>query len=123
MLTLAELIENLFEEHRRPDGRLYTNEEICLWIRENVSGAHLSPGYLAKLRSGQASNPSRDTLIALCLAFKVSADYFFPELRSLSQHNTSPEQQMRLALREQGLDEEAERSFMDLFKIWKRRKQ
>ncbi len=123
MLTLAQLIENLFDSRRKPNGERYTNEEICAWIRANVPDAHLSVGYLAKLRTGQSANPSRDVLIALCLAFQVSADYFFPELRDIAPAQASPEEQMRLALRAQGLDEEAEASLIQLFNILKKRKE
>ena len=121
MLTLADLIENLFETHRKPDGERYSNEEICEWIRENVPNAHLSVGYLGKLRSGQSANPSRDVLIALCLAFQVSAQYFFPELEQLSPHQSSPDEQMRLAMRAQGVDRDVQDSIMRIIRAFKQR--
>lgn len=75
MSTFAELVEDLFRTHRRPDGREYTNREVSLAL-----GGQVEPSHLSKLRNGRIVNPGRDTLLLLCQFFNVPPSYFFPEL-------------------------------------------
>jgi transcriptional regulator with XRE-family HTH domain len=76
MKTVAELIDDLFRTHRKPNGREYSHVEVCAAL----NGA-IEPSHLGKLRNGTIKNPKRDTLMALCRFFKVQPSYFFPELQ------------------------------------------
>jgi transcriptional regulator with XRE-family HTH domain len=82
---IADLVNKLFETHRRQDGREYTNIEVARTIGK------IDASYLTKLRSGRVNNPTRDTLLALCQFFKVEPSYFFPELNLAP----SPPQQLQ----------------------------
>src|SRR5436853_7457562 len=75
MTTMADLIDDLFRSHRKPNGREYSHVEVC-----QALGGAIEPSHLGKLRNGTIQNPKRDTLIALCRFFQVSPTYFFPEL-------------------------------------------
>lgn len=101
MSTVAELVEDLFRTHCRPDGREYTNREVSLALDGQVEPSHLS-----KLRNGRITNPGRDTLLLLCRFFNVSPSYFFPEL-DMSQINEASEhpqaEALHVALRSSGL--------------------
>jgi transcriptional regulator with XRE-family HTH domain len=77
--TMADLINHLFDKHRRIDGREYTNSEVC-----RVLGGQLDPSYLGRLRKpGGNDNPTKKTLLLLCQFFKVKPTYFFPELEGI----------------------------------------
>lgn len=78
-MTTGNLIDNLFRNHRKPNGREYSHVEVC----QALSGA-IEPSHLGKLRNGTIQNPKRDTLLALCQFFQVSPTYFFPELHGLN---------------------------------------
>jgi transcriptional regulator with XRE-family HTH domain len=82
MPTLADLIDDLFRSHRKPNGREYSHVEVCLAL-----GGVIEPSHLGKLRNGTIQNPKRDTLLALCRFFQVSPTYFFPELHGLDASN------------------------------------
>ncbi|WP_054536939.1 helix-turn-helix domain-containing protein [Herpetosiphon geysericola] len=73
--NIADLINGLFRSYPRPDGREYTNKEVCEALQQSLQESHLS-----RLRKGKIPNPSRETILALCQFFKVPASYFFPEL-------------------------------------------
>ncbi|MBM7846671.1 helix-turn-helix domain-containing protein [Herpetosiphon giganteus] len=77
MGTVAELIDNLFRTHRKPNGREYTHKEVCEAI------GTLSPSHLSKLRNGTITNPGRDVLLSLCQFFRVPSSFFFPELEAM----------------------------------------
>ncbi len=79
--SCTELLDTLFRERRRPDGREYSYAEVSRIIKERYNG-YLAPSYLGKLRNGQAGNPSRDVIIMLCRFFGINPTYFFPELPS-----------------------------------------
>src|SRR5436853_6556069 len=76
--TMADLIDDLFRSHRKPNGREYSHVEACQALDRMIE-----PSHLGKLRNGTIQNPKRDTLIALCRFFQVSPTYFFPELDGL----------------------------------------
>ena len=82
MHTMADLIDDLFRSHRKPNGREYSHVEVC----QALDGV-IEPSHLGKLRNGTIQNPKRDTLIALCRFFQVSPTYFFPELHGLGASN------------------------------------
>src|SRR5512145_3261988 len=94
MKTVAELVDDLFRSHRKPNGREYSYTEVA----EYLNGV-LDPSHLSKLRYGQIKNPSRETLLALCRFFKVPASYFFPELELPEQPIEIPEDPISIALR------------------------
>src|SRR5512145_1629329 len=74
--TIAELVNRLFQEHRRTDGQEFTNQEVAHELS-------IHPSYIGKIRAGKVPNPGRDTLKQLCLFFQVPSSYFFPELDTL----------------------------------------
>lgn len=98
-IAVADLINQLFDRHRRADGKEYTNHEIS-----KATAGKLSPTYLAKLRSGEIPNPGRYRLMLLCKFFHVPASYFFPELDAFEpEDEVSPEDQLRAAFRTMGV--------------------
>lgn len=101
MPTVAELVEDLFQTHRRPDGREYTNREVSLAL-----GGQVEPSHLSKLRNGKITNPGRETLLLLCRFFNTPPSYFFPELDmpQTSQEVGNPQgESLHVALRSAGL--------------------
>jgi len=73
--TVAQLLNDLFRNHLKPDGQEYTNTDVSLALNNEISVSALS-----KLRRGEIPNPSRNVLLLLCQFFGVPASYFFPEL-------------------------------------------
>jgi ESX-1-secreted protein regulator len=70
-VTLAEKLQKLFEEVRKPDGKRYTQAEV-------VAGTQgvLTRVYLWKLRTGRATHPGFHVIQALADFFGVEVDYF-----------------------------------------------
>ena len=75
MPTIAQLIDRLFRARRHRSGREYSYREVSLAMPGRIS--HTT---LYSLRTGQNMNPTRETLLGLCVFFRVSPTYFFPEL-------------------------------------------
>lgn len=75
MPTIAELVDKLFKLRRHKSGREYSYREVSLAMPGSVS--HTT---LYSLRVGQNANPTRETLLGLCIFFRVPPAYFFPEL-------------------------------------------
>jgi transcriptional regulator with XRE-family HTH domain len=73
--TLAELLNHLFEVRRHPSGRQYSIREVAAAARG------VGRETIHSIRNGSNQNPTRATLLALCLFFEAPASYFFPELR------------------------------------------
>lgn len=73
--TIAELVNQLFDQRRHPSGREYSNREVGLALQRKNPGAHI-----AKLRNGRIQNPTRETLLVLARFFHIQPLYFFPEL-------------------------------------------
>jgi transcriptional regulator with XRE-family HTH domain len=73
--SIAAKLSQLFDEHRKPDGRPFTNTDI---IRALGRGGHarISPSYLSELRTGKKGNPSIWTVKALADFFGEPLDYF-----------------------------------------------
>lgn len=94
MKTMAELVNDLFRTHRRPDGREYTASEIS-----RALNGELDPSYLGKMRRGKIENPTRQTLLLLCQFFKVPSSYFFPELTSPGEENQGEDDPIAIAAR------------------------
>lgn len=107
MQTIAQLVNELFDTHRKSDGKEYTHVEIAMEM-----GGAIDPSYLSKLRSNKVPNPGRQTLLVLCRAFRVPPTYFFPELTQdqvESGDDQNPQAQLRTALRSAGLDPDVQR--------------
>jgi transcriptional regulator with XRE-family HTH domain len=69
--NLAEKLEKLFDEVRKPDGSKYTQTEVV----EGTNGV-LTRVYLWKLRTGRATNPGFHIIKALADFFRVDTNYF-----------------------------------------------
>ncbi|MBA3947091.1 MAG: helix-turn-helix transcriptional regulator [Herpetosiphonaceae bacterium] len=114
MDTVGQLINDLFQTHRKPDGKEYTHKEIFL-----ATGGAIDPSYLSRLRHDKIPNPGRETLLALCRVFKVPPSYFFPELEHLAEgapEPTTPQLQFRLALRASRLQPDVQEKLEQLFR-------
>ena len=90
MPTLAELLNRLFDIRRHPSGRQYSIREVAAAARG------VGRETIHSIRNGTNQNPTRATLLALCLFFEVPASYFFPELQdhhfdALDDESTSHE--------------------------------
>lgn len=107
MKTVAELIDELFKTHRRPDGREYTYLEVA----EALKG-RIDPGNISRLRTGKNKDPRRETLLALCQFFKVPGSYFFPELEPIP--TTSPEEEELSAVTRASTSEAIQRKVQEL---------
>lgn len=79
--TFAELLEDLFERRRRPDGNRYTLRDIATAISGEIEPHSVSHQYLSRLLNGVDQNPTLRVVEALCLVFDVPPDYFFPRLQ------------------------------------------
>jgi transcriptional regulator with XRE-family HTH domain len=106
------LLKRLFATHRWPNGKEYSVHEVAAHLNEQ-----LSPGYLAKLRHGTSSNPSRTTLLLLCQFFQVPSAYFFPELDEVTAEARSAEEQLVIAVRSSSLSDEAQYHVLGLIRI------
>lgn len=78
-VDIAALVNQLFQMHRKPDGKEYTSQDV-----ENATNRRITSSAVRKLRDGKSLNPSRETLMELCFFFGVPASYFFPELEALA---------------------------------------
>lgn len=103
--TMAELVNELFNLHRHPDGREYTHKEVEAGITRAAGRKLIDASYLSKLRTGRIKNPSAGAIEALCYFFPVEVNYFFPDLTNF--HNQSAgnlANEVILALRKRGGD-------------------
>ncbi len=118
--VFADVLNHLFDTHRRPDGKEYTNHEVS-----KATDGNLSPTYLAKLRSGEIPNPGRYRLMLLCKFFHVPASYFFPELDAFepSEEVTSPEDQLRAAFRTMGVPADIQAHLVAMAQAFKQDKE
>lgn len=76
--TLAEKVDYLFRNVRKPDAREYSNDEVSAAIARD-QGVSVSSSYLWYLRTGQRDNPTLKHLTALARFFGVPAAYFFDD--------------------------------------------
>lgn len=111
MKTLAELVDDLFRNYRKENGKEYTYVEIA-----EALGGTIDPSSISKLRTGRIKDPRRETLLALCQFFKVPPTYFFPELEPIPE----AEQDIMLAARSD-LGEDVQKKLMDLIEAMKKR--
>lgn len=79
--TFSELLNELFERRRRPDGRRYSLRDIAMAMSGTISPRKVSHQHLSLLLKGEVENPGYDVIEGLCLVFDVSPEYFFPRLQ------------------------------------------
>ena len=100
---IAAVVNRLFETHRRPNGKEYTNQDVA----DGLGGA-IHPSTISKIRNGQVADPRRNALMLLCKFFGESPLVFFPDLDTgppaedpvvvaLRSTSLAPEQQEKLA--------------------------
>jgi len=87
---LAILANRLFDQHRAPNGREYTNGQIA-----RMTEGRLNSAWISQLRLGQIARPGADKLQALTDAFDVPYDYFLQSKRGL---NSQEDDGLRSAL-------------------------
>lgn len=86
----AERIKAVFARGL-PDGTAATPTEVAR--RAQAAGHRISRPYVGQLRSGSATNPAFDTIVALAEVFQVDPSAFFPSRSpsSLSEHQQPQE--------------------------------
>lgn len=80
--SFAALLDYLFRTRLHPEGRPLTYLEVALATRGGISYNHIK-----KLHTGAIKNPTRTTILALCLVFGVRESFFYPDLR---EHDLDP---------------------------------
>ena len=73
--VIAERLQYLFENKRKPDGKKYSYREAIRAI-EDSGGASISVGYLSQLVNGVRTNPMMDAIQGLAKFFGVPLSYF-----------------------------------------------
>lgn len=73
--SFADMLDYLLQTRLHEAGRPYTYREISLAMNGTVSYNHLK-----QLHTGRIKKPTRETILAICLFFRVQPSYFFPEL-------------------------------------------
>jgi transcriptional regulator with XRE-family HTH domain len=73
--VIAERLQYLFENKRKPDGKKYSYREAIRAI-EASGGASISVGYLSQLVNGVRTNPMMDAIQGLAKFFGVPLSYF-----------------------------------------------
>jgi transcriptional regulator with XRE-family HTH domain len=109
---LAERLEKLFEEVRKPDGSKYTQTEVV----EGTNGI-LTRVYLWKLRTGRATNPGFHIIKALADFFHVDANYFSQsEETAANKPATRPTSRyiQEIQTRAYQLDDKAQKAIIDM---------
>jgi len=108
--TIAEKLERLFEEVRKPDGSPYTQTEVI----EGTRGV-LTRVYLWKLRTGRAQNPGYQIIQAISEFFGVDPSYFFEGETPLPE-KPSPEGKYleEIATRSSMLDENGREAILGM---------
>ena len=111
--TLAEKLERLFDEVRKPDGSKYSQTEVI----EGTKGV-LTRVYLWKLRTGRAMNPGFHVIKAISDFFGVEPSYFFEtsEEESSTPDSSKPDDEMvkKILLRSNKLDDAGRKAILDM---------
>jgi transcriptional regulator with XRE-family HTH domain len=110
-VTLAEKLEKLFTDARKPDGKKYTQAEVVAGTR-----GVLTRVYLWKLRTGRAANPSFHVIQALADFFGVDANYFARAEAAAEQQVKTPTGRYfdEICERAARLDERGRKIILDL---------
>jgi hypothetical protein len=70
--VIARNLNQLFKEHRQPDGRKYPMEDVAAFVSEAV-GEPVSRSWISKLRDGTITAPDPARLDAVAKFFGKSA--------------------------------------------------
>jgi transcriptional regulator with XRE-family HTH domain len=112
--SLAERINALFDAHRRPDGRMWTNEEVATALKKAHPEIKVGGAYLSALRTGKRARPGIDLLGALADFFHVPLSAITDPARphSLDERLGALDESVRddvelIALRAIGLNKES----------------
>lgn len=70
--VIARNLDQLFKEHRQPDGRKYPMEDVAAFVTEAV-GEPVSRSWISKLRDGTITAPDPARLDAVARFFGKSA--------------------------------------------------
>jgi transcriptional regulator with XRE-family HTH domain len=73
---IAERLNKLIDEFRRPDGRPYSLRQIAGGVNTRAGEKMISANYLCLLRNGHRRNPGFRTVQAIAGWFGVSVSYF-----------------------------------------------
>ena len=110
--NLAEKLEKLFDEVRKPDGSKYTQSEVV----EGTNGV-LTRVYLWKLRTGRATNPGFHIIKALADFFHVDTNYFSQgEESAEDKEKTKPTGRYfdEIQARAYRMDDKAQKAILDM---------
>lgn len=110
--TIAEKLEKLFDEVRKPDGSKYTQTEVV----EGTNGV-LTRVYLWKLRKGHATNPGFHIIKALADFFHVDTNYFSQDEESAEEkEKTKPTGRYfeEIQTRAAKMDDKAQKVILDM---------
>lgn len=110
--TIAEKLEKLFDEVRKPNGSKYTQTEVV----EGTNGV-LTRVYLWKLRKGHATNPGFHIIKALADFFHVDTNYFSQDEESAEEkEKTKPTGRYfeEIQTRAAKMDEKAQKVILDM---------
>ena len=111
--SLAEKLERLFFEKRKPDGSQYTQTEVI-----EATGGVLTRVYLWKLRTGRATNPGYQIVQAISDFFDVDPSYFFEGEDQLpaEREKTRPYNKLaeEIAVRSSMLDEDGMKAVLTM---------
>ena len=115
-LSLADLLNYLFEVIQHPDGRPYTELEVA-----RVSSVSFST--INHIRTGRSANPSITTIKGLCRFFDIPLSYFeattYQECRAMLASQTLRRMEVddplnEIALRASGLSEDSQREILQI---------
>lgn len=98
--TLADKLNYLFSTAHPKDRGPYTHQEV-------QAATAVSPSLLSALRSGKATNPTKDTLQRLARFFGVDPAYFFDDQAA---EQTAAQLGLLAALRDNGVAQLAMRA-------------
>lgn len=107
----AAKLNRLFEERMKPDGSRYTQAEVV-----EASNGALTRVSLWRLRTGQAANPSYQTVQALARVFGVTPGYFFEEGKKNASESYKVQKRDalvdKIAMRSAQLDEDGKQAVL-----------
>src|SRR3970040_1092151 len=110
--NLADKLEKLFDEVRKPDGSKYTQTEVV----EGTNGV-LTRVYLWKLRTGRATNPGFQIIKAIADFFRVDTNYFSESEESAEDREiTKPAGKYfeEIQTRAYKMDDKAQKAILDM---------
>ncbi len=108
--SFAEKLQKLFDTVTKSDGTKYSQEEVI----QGTQGV-LTRVYLWQLRTGRATNPGYNVILALAEFFKVEPTYFFEEDEKESQSIQDAirnDMVNQIALRATRLDDDSQKAVL-----------